>query len=599
MSAPPTAEQYKATKDPLLVTPGFKLGKDGLEKALEPRLRGVPGAKRVEVTARGKLVARTRHPPRPARPDAAADDRRRPAGICRAAAGHQSGSVVVFDCRTGEILAMVSMPAYDPNSFSDGISRCEWQMLSRRRPSAADEQDRCRGCIRPARPSSRRPRWRCCAPGSTRRRVVYCNGGYQLGNRRFGCLGAARADDDAHRDRAELQHLFLRRWRARSASTRSPPPRARSGFGAEVRPALHPPSATAPCPTARGSCAGTSRSGPVADTLNAAIGQGYVLASPFQLALSAARLASGRSCCQPTLLGRARRAPAPPALRARASAPSCARAWTRWSTAGGTGGRVAAAARRHPHGRQDRHRAGPPHHMAERARAARAALWKYARPRACSSASRPSTIRAMPPSVVIEHTAWAVRARRRRSAKRRADLAVRPRAGDEALGRAGGGLGRRHPDAHGGAGGGLSRARCRRRPPRPRSTRDALHLAGRRSATDGASTVQERLATDGPQGNTVAQDGTTEGRATNEARGFVPEPLAQLPWRIILLVLAIGGFGLVVLYSAAGGSITPLGAAARDQACRLPGRRDRRVARAGELVEGGDLARSTARCWWR
>ena len=38
---------------------------------------------------------------------------------------------------------------------------------------------------------------------------------------------------------------------------------------------------------------------------------------------------------------------------------------------------------------------------------------------------------------------------------------------------------------------------------------------------------------------------------------FVPEPLAQLPWRIILLVLAIGGFGLVVLYSAAGGSVRP------------------------------------------
>ncbi|MHA6723670.1 rod shape-determining protein RodA [Sphingomonas sp. RS2018] len=39
--------------------------------------------------------------------------------------------------------------------------------------------------------------------------------------------------------------------------------------------------------------------------------------------------------------------------------------------------------------------------------------------------------------------------------------------------------------------------------------------------------------------------------------GFVPAPLAQLPWRIIFLVLAIGGFGLVVLYSAAGGSIRP------------------------------------------
>ena len=39
--------------------------------------------------------------------------------------------------------------------------------------------------------------------------------------------------------------------------------------------------------------------------------------------------------------------------------------------------------------------------------------------------------------------------------------------------------------------------------------------------------------------------------------GFVPEPLAQLPWRVILLVLSIGCFGLVVLYSAAGGSVRP------------------------------------------
>lgn len=38
---------------------------------------------------------------------------------------------------------------------------------------------------------------------------------------------------------------------------------------------------------------------------------------------------------------------------------------------------------------------------------------------------------------------------------------------------------------------------------------------------------------------------------------FLPEPLAALPWRVIFLILAIGGFGLVVLYSAAGGSIKP------------------------------------------
>ncbi|QIG80382.1 rod shape-determining protein RodA [Stakelama tenebrarum] len=39
--------------------------------------------------------------------------------------------------------------------------------------------------------------------------------------------------------------------------------------------------------------------------------------------------------------------------------------------------------------------------------------------------------------------------------------------------------------------------------------------------------------------------------------GFVPAPVAQLPWKIILLVIAIGGFGLLVLYSAAGGNLRP------------------------------------------
>jgi rod shape determining protein RodA len=38
---------------------------------------------------------------------------------------------------------------------------------------------------------------------------------------------------------------------------------------------------------------------------------------------------------------------------------------------------------------------------------------------------------------------------------------------------------------------------------------------------------------------------------------IIPAPLTSLPWKLILLVLAIGGFGLIVLYSAAGGSITP------------------------------------------
>ena len=49
-------EEYDESKDPLLITPGFKIGKDGLESAFEQDLKGKPGAKRVEVTASGKIV---------------------------------------------------------------------------------------------------------------------------------------------------------------------------------------------------------------------------------------------------------------------------------------------------------------------------------------------------------------------------------------------------------------------------------------------------------------------------------------------------------------------------------------------------------------
>jgi len=39
--------------------------------------------------------------------------------------------------------------------------------------------------------------------------------------------------------------------------------------------------------------------------------------------------------------------------------------------------------------------------------------------------------------------------------------------------------------------------------------------------------------------------------------GFIPAPLVQLPWRLLFVLIAIGGFGSVILYSAAGGSLTP------------------------------------------
>ena len=101
-----------------------------MKKTLEVKLQGEPGAKRTEVTARGKIIRElTTRPDIPGKPVQLTID----IDLHNYAArrlGLESGSVVVFDCLTGDILTMASMPCYDPNSFSDGIGRIEWKMLN-------------------------------------------------------------------------------------------------------------------------------------------------------------------------------------------------------------------------------------------------------------------------------------------------------------------------------------------------------------------------------------------------------------------------------------------------------------------------------------
>ena len=88
-----SAEEYEKEPNPLLITPGFKIGKEGLEETLEQRLRGSPGGQRVELTARGKLVRELTPKPDRSGIDGAAGDRRRPSGICGAPARRGIGLV--------------------------------------------------------------------------------------------------------------------------------------------------------------------------------------------------------------------------------------------------------------------------------------------------------------------------------------------------------------------------------------------------------------------------------------------------------------------------------------------------------------------------
>lgn len=113
--------------------PGDLIGKDGVERAYEGLLRGTDGRLRVEVDAMGRpLRALSRVPPVPGRSIVLTIDLdlQKAAYEALVKSGHRSGAVVAMDPRNGDVLAMVSLPSYDPNRFAVGISEKAWAALT-------------------------------------------------------------------------------------------------------------------------------------------------------------------------------------------------------------------------------------------------------------------------------------------------------------------------------------------------------------------------------------------------------------------------------------------------------------------------------------
>lgn len=295
-----TAEQFRKTRDPLYVTPGFKLGKDGLEKTMEPLLRGTAGARRVEVTARGKLVKElATRPDVPGRTLRLTID----AGLQEYAArrlGTNSGSAVVFDCQTGEMLAMVSVPAYDPNSFSEGIGQLEWKMLS--------EDDHVplmnkvtQGLYPPGSTVKPMNGLALLAAGVRADERVFCSGALRVGNGVFHChKRGGHGPLDLKNAIMQSCDIYFYEMVRRVGYDRIAPVARALGLGQK----FNLPFATQRYGTVPDSAWKRRKyhtDWKVADSLNASIGQGYVLANPLQLAVMASRLASGRALV-PTII---------------------------------------------------------------------------------------------------------------------------------------------------------------------------------------------------------------------------------------------------------------------------------------------------------
>lgn len=180
--------------------PGQQVGKDGLERQYEDRLRGQEGARFIEVDARGRVVRDQARPdlepvrPPPLYTNIDLDLQR---FIYELFGDSVMVGVVAIEPRSGEVLALHSAPTFDPNRFIGGIPFDYWRQLQEdpRRPLY---NKAIKGAYPPGSIWKLHTAIIAMEAGQVRineRMQVPCRGGYQYGNRFFRCW-----KDDGHGD---------------------------------------------------------------------------------------------------------------------------------------------------------------------------------------------------------------------------------------------------------------------------------------------------------------------------------------------------------------------------------------------------------------
>ncbi len=106
------------------------IGKAGLEQSYEAELHGTTGVEQVEVNASGRAVRALSHTPASSGNDLELTLDIELQRVAETAFGDRRGALVAIEPSTGGVLALVSMPTYDPNLFVDGISTQDWRALN-------------------------------------------------------------------------------------------------------------------------------------------------------------------------------------------------------------------------------------------------------------------------------------------------------------------------------------------------------------------------------------------------------------------------------------------------------------------------------------
>lgn len=106
------------------------IGKEGLEKKYEPQLHGTTGAEEVEVTASGRAVRTLSRTPALSGDNLVLSIDIKLQQLVEEAFGSRRGALVAIEPATGDVLAFVSRPSFDPNLFVEGIDAESWKGLN-------------------------------------------------------------------------------------------------------------------------------------------------------------------------------------------------------------------------------------------------------------------------------------------------------------------------------------------------------------------------------------------------------------------------------------------------------------------------------------
>ena len=294
-------DDLKKDNDPLLETPGFKIGKIGLEKRYEKTLRGKGGNLKLEVNAVGRIMKEIeREDGESGKPLYLTLDSRLQQKAYELF-GEQSGAAVLMDVNSGEILTFISMPSYDSNDFVQGVSQDLYNVL------LYDEKQ-------PLINKAIAGRY---SPGSTFKMMVAlaaldagvitkdtrvgCSGKINFGNHLFHCW--KKPGHGALNVVEALQHscdVFFYEVAHRVGIDKIAAMARRFGLGSQTALKFDDEKAGV-IPDKAWKLANLGESWQGGETLIAGIGQGYVLTTPIQLAVMTARIANGGKMVEPSL----------------------------------------------------------------------------------------------------------------------------------------------------------------------------------------------------------------------------------------------------------------------------------------------------------